>query len=195
MLETRRLIAAGGLAAVTHRAVEAAAGAPHGTVTYWFGNREGLLAALVESLLEECAVTVRAIAAPLRAHLEAGEAYDADLIAAGIEAWIDQARDLHIARLELELQAARDPLLRERMTEAARVFWQMCEPLAAATGSDDPVRDGRAIAAMIDGLLVDRLSHAPQDHAVVVAAVQRLLAPAPWTAAAPDAAGRRPATA
>lgn len=177
LAETRRLIAEGGLAAVTHRSVEAAAGAPHGTVTYWFGNREGLIAALIEALLEECAVIVQGIAGPLRAQLESGEPFDPQTVAAGIAAWMDHARDLHIARLELELQAARDPALRRRMTDAARVFWAMCEPLAAATGSEDPVRDGRALAAMIDGLLVDRLSHPPQDDGILVAAVERMLTP------------------
>ena len=43
------------------------------------------------------------------------------------------------------------------MTDAARVFWRICVPIAAATGSDDPERDGRGMAAMVDGLLLDRL--------------------------------------
>ena len=48
------------------------------------------------------------------------------------------------------------------MCEAGQVFWRMCEPIALATGSEDPERDGRGLAAMVDGLLLDRLAHPPQ---------------------------------
>jgi hypothetical protein len=63
------------------------------------------------------------------------------------------------------------------MTEAARVFWRMCEPIAAATGSDDPARDGRGMAAMVDGLLLDRLAHPDQSHELLVGALKRILTP------------------
>jgi DNA-binding transcriptional regulator YbjK len=34
------LVSSDGLGAVTHRSVEKAGGAPHGSVTYWFGSRD-----------------------------------------------------------------------------------------------------------------------------------------------------------
>ena len=37
----------------------------------------------------------------------------------------------------------------------------------------------RAMAVMLDGLLLDRLAHPPQDHAVVLAAVRWLLSGPP----------------
>jgi hypothetical protein len=43
----------------------------------------------------------------------------------------------------------------------------------AGMGSEDPARDGRAMAVML-GLLLDRLTHPPQDQDVVVAAVRWL---------------------
>jgi AcrR family transcriptional regulator len=171
--EARRLIAEGGLGAVTHRSVEQAAGVPHGSVTYYFGSRDGLIAALVERMVTESEQQVAAIAA----RQAAGSGLDS--IARTIATWMDANRELHLARLELELAAARDPRLRERMTDAARVFWRMCEPLAAAAGSDDPQRDGRAMTAMIDGLLLDRLAHPGQTHALLVEAVGRLTGPRP----------------
>ena len=63
------------------------------------------------------------------------------------------------------------------MTDAARIFWRMCEPLAATAGSEDPERDGRAMAAMVDGLLLDRLAHPGQTHELLVEAVARITAP------------------
>jgi AcrR family transcriptional regulator len=174
--EALRLTAEGGLGAVTHRSVQDAAGAPHGSVTYWFGNREGLLIAMVDRLVELCEARVAPIAAGIESTFAAGAEPDLDVVAAAVAAWMDDDRDLHLARLELELAAAREPRLRERMKDAARVFWRMCEPLAVATGSDDPERDGRAMATMVDGLLLDRLSHPPQPREVLAAGVRQLLA-------------------
>lgn len=175
--EAIRLLAAGGLGAVTHRSVETAAGAPHGSVTYWFGSRDGLVAAMVERLVAECEGQVGAIAESIAAAFESGGEPDVDAVAGGLAAWIDDHREVHLARLELELAAMRDPRLAERMRDAAQVFWKMCEPLALATGSTDPERDGRAIAVMADGLLLDRLAHPPQSHDMLVASVRQLLAP------------------
>jgi AcrR family transcriptional regulator len=192
-----------GLAAVTHRSVQTAAGMPHGSVTYWFGNREGLLAAMVDRLVEQCKAEVDPIAEGITAAFEAGEELDLDAVAAAVAAWIDEGREMHLARLELELAAARDPILRERMRAAASIFWRLCEPLARAAGSDNPERDGRAMAAMVDGLLLDRLSHPPQPRGLLVAAVRRLLTTHGWTAgtaagddaAAAAGASRRPRSA
>jgi AcrR family transcriptional regulator len=166
--ETRRLIAEGGLAAVTHRSVEQAARLPHGSVTYYFGSRDGLVFALVDRMVAESEAQVAAIAEQQAA------GSDLDTVARNIAAWMDGNRELHLARLELELAAARDPRLRDRMTDAARYFWGMCVPLAAAAGSRDPQRDGRALAAMVDGLLLDRLAHPGQTHDLLVEAVRRL---------------------
>ncbi|HEX4345832.1 MAG TPA: TetR family transcriptional regulator [Solirubrobacteraceae bacterium] len=174
--EALRLLAAGGLGAVTHRSVESAAKAPHGSVTYWFASRDGLVAAMVERLVSECEGQVGAIAEQIAAAFAAGGEPDVEAVASGLAAWIDGNRDLHLARLELELAAIRDPRLAERMRDAALVFWRMCEPLALATGSADPERDGRAIAVMVDGLLLDRLAHPPQSHDLLVASVRQLLA-------------------
>ncbi len=169
--EARALIAGGGLAAVTHRTVEKAAGVPHGSVTYYFGSRDGLVLALVDTMVEECEAMVAGIAQ------RAASAGDVEDIARAIAAWMDDNVEMHLARMELELAAARDPRLGERMTDAARVFWNLCVPIAAATGSDDPERDGRGMAAMVDGLLLDRLSHPGQSHELLVGALRRILTP------------------
>lgn len=175
--EAIALVADGGLGAVTHRSVEKAAGAPHGSVTYWFASRDGLVAEMVERLVGECEEQVASIADSVAAAFAAGSAPDVHAVARGLEAWIDEHREVHLARLELELAAVRDPRLAERMCDAAQTFWRMCEPLVEVLGSDDPARDGRAMAAMVDGLLLDRLAHPPQAHDLLVEAVRRLLAP------------------
>jgi AcrR family transcriptional regulator len=183
--EALRLVSEAGLGAVTHRSVEQAAGAPHGSVTYWFGSREGLISALVDSLCEESERQVAAIAAPVQEQIAAGETPDTAGVARALIAWMDGAATHHLARLELELEGAREPAHAARMTQAAQIFWDMCAAIAAGMGSLDPARDGRAMAVMLDGLLLDRLTHPPQDQEVVVAAVRWLLSGPPGSGAHP----------
>jgi AcrR family transcriptional regulator len=177
--EALRLVSESGLSAVTHRNVEQAAGAPHGTVTYWFGSREGLISALVDWLCDESERQARAIASPVQQQIAAGETLDIDAIAAALSAWMDGTAAHQLARLELELQGAREPAHAERMSRAAQVFWDMCAAIVEGLGSDDPDRDGRAMAVMLDGLLLDRLAHPPQHQDVVAAAVRWLLSGPP----------------
>jgi AcrR family transcriptional regulator len=177
--EALRLVTESGLGAVTHRSVEQAAGAPHGSVTYWFGNREGLIAALVDWMCAESERQVREIATPVQQQLAAGQTLDIDAISRALAAWMDGAAPHHLARMELELQGAREPAHAERMTRAAQVFWDMCAAIAEGLGSEDPARDGRAMAVMLDGLLLDRLAHPVQSQEVVTAAVRWLLSGPP----------------
>lgn len=168
------LLADGGIAAVTHRSVEKSAGVPHGSVTYWFDSREGLIDAMVDGLCVESEQQAGAIAAGLEASFASGEEPDPDAVAAATAAWIDGSRRHHLARFELEVAAGRDARIAERMTRAAEVFWRMCEPIAVALGSEDPASDARAIAMMVDGLMLDRLVHPGQSEAVLAAAIRRL---------------------
>ena len=177
--EAVRLVSESGLGAVTHRNVEQAAGAPHGSVTYWFGSREGLISALIDWLCDESERQARAIATPVQQQLAAGQTLDIDAIATALSGWMDGTASHQLARMELELQGAREPAHAERMTQAAQVFWDMCAAIAEGLGSEDPDRDGRAMAVMLDGLLLDRLAHPPQSQDVVVASLRWLLAGPP----------------
>lgn len=179
--ETLALVSEGGLGAVTHRAVERAAGVPHGSVTYHFGSRDDLIDALVERMVATCAAQVSEIAHSVSMALAGpaargdGGGLDVDAVAEALIGWMDGTRQVQLARLELELAAARDPRLRRRMTEAAQIFWRMCEPIVLAMGSEAPQLDARAMGAAVDGLLLDHLAHDPVDPAVVRAGVQQLL--------------------
>jgi AcrR family transcriptional regulator len=177
--EAVRLVSESGLGAVTHRNVEQAAGAPHGSVTYWFGSREGLISALIDWLCDESERQARAIATPVQQQIAAGQPLDIDAIATALSTWMDGTASHQLARMELELQGAREPAHAERMTKAAQVFWDMCAAIAEGLGSEDPDRDGRAMAVMLDGLLLDRLAHPPQSQDVVTASVRWLLAGPP----------------
>jgi hypothetical protein len=62
----------------------------------------------------------------------------------------------------------------------------MCATIARGMGSEDPARDGRAMAIMLDGVLLDRLAHPPQDDDVVAASVRWLLSGVPTPAPMPQ---------
>ena len=79
------------------------------------------------------------------------------------------------------------------MTRAAQVFWDMCGAIAEGLGSDNPATDGRAMAVMLDGVILDRLAHPPQDQQVVVAALRRLLEGWARAESRGPTAARRPA--
>jgi AcrR family transcriptional regulator len=177
--EALRLVTESGLGAVTHRNVEQAAGAPHGSVTYWFGSREGLISALVDWMCDESERQVRAIATPVQQQIAAGQTLDIDAIAGALSAWRHAAPPPPSARVARDPKGAREPAHAERMTKAAQVFWDMCAAITEGLGSEDPDRDGRAMAAMLDGLLLDRLAHPPQGQDVVAASVRWLLAGPP----------------
>ncbi|UJA19541.1 TetR family transcriptional regulator [Thermoleophilia bacterium SCSIO 60948] len=169
------LLADGGVAAITHRSVETAARVPHGSVTYWFGSREGLIDAVVDRLCAASEAQTGAIAAGLEQTFASGERPDAAAVAAAFAAYIDGSRNHQLARLELEIAGGRDPRIGSRMTAAAEVFWRMCEPIAVALGSDDPPADARALASMLDGMLMDRIVHPGQPDTAMVAALERLI--------------------
>lgn len=169
------LLADGGVAAITHRSVETAADVPHGSVTYWFGSREGLIDAVVDRLCAESEAQTGAIAAGLEQTFASGERPDPAAIAAAFAAYVDGSRRHQQARLELEIAGGRDERIGRRMTEAAEVFWRMCEPIAVALGSEDPPADARALASMLDGMLIDRIVHRGQPDTAMVAALERLL--------------------
>jgi hypothetical protein len=130
-------------------------------------------------MCEESERQVGAIAAAVQEQIVAGQELDPDAIAVALVAWMDGVAPHHLARMELELQGAREPAHAARMTRAAQVFWDMCATIAAGLGSEDPARDGRAMAVMLDGILLDRLAHPPQGQDVVAAALRWLLAAPP----------------
>lgn len=128
------LLGSDGAGAVTVRAVEAAAGVPHGSVRHHFGSLAGLRLALVRGLLLA----------------ERADQPDASL--PGLVAWWTGAgAPIARARYEIMLMAMRDPALRE-------VFVAARDDLVArlaATGV--PATDAAALVAMLDGLVLDAL--------------------------------------
>jgi DNA-binding transcriptional regulator YbjK len=168
------LVGEGGLRAVTHRAVEQRAGAPHGSTTYYFKTRDQLVEATIQRLTDIDRTNVEGIAHGISMALARGNP-DYDAIADALIAWINADRLLQLARFELHVASARDPDLKALMSAGSARFWHLVEPLALTLGSKSPVRDSRVMVAMLDGLVFDYLTRDPPDPAVVREGVRRIL--------------------
>ena len=141
-----------GAGALTVRAVEDAAGVPHGSVRHHFGDRGGLVRALFDHLAER----------------EGGVAVNPPEAFAH---WLGAGRTLTLARYELFLMAARDPTLRAPLVAARDRF------VALAAERVGPEAAPAAVAA-IDGLVLDALVRGERDPAKLSAAATRLTTPA-----------------
>lgn len=144
------LLGTGGATALTVRAVEDAAGLPHGSVRHHFGDRAGLVRALFDHLADR----------------EGVAATDAE---AAFAQWLGPGRTLTLARYELFLMAARDASLRAPLVTARDRFVALA---AERVGADA----APALVAALDGLVLDALVRGEYDPGALAAAAARLTA-------------------
>jgi DNA-binding transcriptional regulator YbjK len=143
---TLRLIETGGVAAVRHRAVAAAAGVPLAATTYYFATLDDLLVAALTEAAHRSAATIRAWAGALVPGADMAVALS-DLVArlAGPE------RRATIAEYELCMAAMRRPALLPMAEQWVDLLVGMVRPHMA----DD--LSARVLVAAFDGLLIEAL--------------------------------------
>ena len=157
---TLKLIADGGVAAVTNRRVATAASVSLGSLTYHFTSQAELLRESLLLHVEEETARREQIAQEL-----AGQKPDVQQVAEAVERLVAVPSEIpkQIAELELHLQAARDPELRE----ASQRCFEAHEQIASAALSTLGIPDGRhhapAVVALMTGLAVRRLAGGGQD--------------------------------
>ncbi|NIK55922.1 TetR family transcriptional regulator C-terminal domain-containing protein [Kribbella shirazensis] len=141
------LVATRGLRGLTHRAVDAEAGLPPGSTSYYLRTRNALLTACVNRMLtRDVAGMPPAGADPVELMVE---------LTTGLAR--DRADDL-VARYELSLEASRQPELRAAIDEGGRQLRAMLGQLLAGLGIRDPETAAWPVAAMLDGLMYDRVA-------------------------------------
>ncbi|MEV6411003.1 TetR family transcriptional regulator C-terminal domain-containing protein [Kribbella sp. NPDC051718] len=147
-----QLVATRGLRGLTHRAVDEEAGLPPGSTSYYLRTRGALLTACVNRMLERD--LARGSLAPPA---------DLDLEELMVRMVVDLARDRPydlIARYELSLEASRQPELRDAITQGGRLLREVLADMLAALGIPDADTAAWPVAAMMDGLLYDRVAGA-----------------------------------
>jgi AcrR family transcriptional regulator len=149
---------------------------PHGSTTYYFGTRHDLLVALMAYMAERGQKALEPITRGLALTLaDRSKPVDLDAIANALIAWIDSAAEMELARYELQVTAARDPEMKQLMSENCDVFRRMCEPIVIACGSKDPERDSHVVQAAVDGWMFDRLTHSSPHEETIKRGMKVLL--------------------
>jgi DNA-binding transcriptional regulator YbjK len=155
------VLAEQGMRGLTHRAVDAAAGLPAGSTSYYFRSRSALVAGCVARLLElDLQVEMPAVGqAPPDVDALAGV-----LAAVGVAMATDQ-RHRTLARYELSLAAVRDPQLRAELVRGGDTIRRLGVGVLRALGAIDPVAAADELAAVLDGLVFTALVRGPDDPA------------------------------
>ncbi|GAA3265228.1 TetR family transcriptional regulator [Dactylosporangium vinaceum] len=149
------VIGAGGIRALTHRAVDAAAGLPPGSASNLFRTRD----TLIEGVVERFAERERANWERLAAGAQPSSARDlADLLSRFAYVSTHEQRTLTLARYAILTEAAiRPPVRAHLLATGARVnAWAMGWMRAA--GSADPGRDAPLIMNYWTGLVLHQLA-------------------------------------
>lgn len=170
------LVATRGLRGLTHRAVDAEAGLPPGSTSYYHRTRNALLTACVHRMLTRDL----AAAHPTRQPADSsGSTSGAEgLVGSGTAQWpgerpaledmlagmvvqlVRERADDQVARYELSLEARRQPELLDTIVQGGRVLRENLAALLAAIGVPDADEVAWPVAAMLDGLLWDRVAGA-----------------------------------
>ena len=157
---TLKLIADGGVAAVTNRRVAAAAGVSLGSLTYHFASQAQLLRESLLLHVEEETARRQRIAQEL-----AGGKPGVQQVAEAVEQLVAVPSEIpqQIAELELHLQAARDPELREASLRCFEAHEQIASAALGALGIPEGEQHAPAVVALMTGLAVRRLAGGGQD--------------------------------
>ena len=153
------LVATRGLRGLTHRAVDAEAGLPPGSTSYYLRTRSALLTACVNRMLTRDLTAQptpgAAGPAPDRA---ATDADPVDLLVGMVVDLVRDRPDDLVARYELSLEASRQPELREAIVQGGRQLREGLAGMLAAIGIADAEAAAWPAAAMMDGLMYDRVA-------------------------------------
>jgi DNA-binding transcriptional regulator YbjK len=153
------LVATRGLRGLTHRAVDEEAGLPPGSTSYYLRTRGALLTACVNRMLERDLARSSATDPPTDPQAQPptdGELQEL-LVSMVVNLVRDRPDDL-IARYELSLEASRQPELRDAIIQGGRLLREGLAELLAALGVPDAGTIAWPVAAMMDGLLYDRVA-------------------------------------
>ncbi|MFT3877840.1 MAG: TetR family transcriptional regulator [Propioniciclava sp.] len=150
-----RLLASRGVRALTHRAVDAEAGLPAGSTSYYARTRRDLIGLIIQHLAERTEVDLGAH------HFDGELTVDsvADALRAGLDATLRRADD-HKARLILLLECDGDPDLRDSLSTRPQVrqgFVTTATQILAQLGVEDADARALDLIGLLDALLMQRI--------------------------------------
>lgn len=146
------LLARHGVRGLTHRAVDAAAGLPPGSTSYYARTRAALLEAAIARMADR---ELALLHPPLRAGVPGELERLAATVAQLLHSSVTSGRDLTLARYELALVAAHQPDLAEAYHGIGERFRRSAAEAMAALGSTEPHRHGQLFVAWCEGIIFE----------------------------------------
>ncbi|MFD6155972.1 TetR/AcrR family transcriptional regulator [Nocardia sp. NPDC060256] len=154
------LIAAQGLRALTHRALDTALDLPAGSASYYFRTKRALIEAIVDR------ITTRSREDFIAAQLPQPGPVDPDTAAHGIAAWLDRLlagrRNHLIARHALILDLLSDADLHTRLARSL-FSTERARELFHAMDIPDPTTAAADFIALLEGAVFDRFAGSRAD--------------------------------
>jgi TetR/AcrR family transcriptional regulator, regulator of biofilm formation and stress response len=142
-----------GIGAVTHRRVTERAGVPLATVSYFFDSIDELATEALRVFTATRTAELEALAAALEA-----EQRSPDEIAEALALASASERTWTLAQFEAYMEAARQPGLRQAVTETLVALDQVAAAVLRTAGAADPEGTAASFVALIDGLALRRLA-------------------------------------
>lgn len=149
---TLDVIAADGIAGVTHRRVAAEADVPLGSLTYWFATKDDLLREALRLFVDDETERLRRVGEGLVEGMAPEEI--ADRFGEALESGEGNEQ---VAQFELYLEAARNPALREVAQQCFAAYEEISRQALRAAGveADGPLP--ALFVALADGLGLRRM--------------------------------------
>ncbi|MCW2791992.1 MAG: regulatory protein TetR [Nocardioides sp.] len=167
------VVADEGLRGLTHRAVDRRAGLPEGSCSAYLRTRRALQAALTEYVAGTLAADVAGLAVDLQG-CEESEDRAVDLTMRLFLRWLGE-RELLIAKLELSMEASRDPELAGLLAAYRSRLVEVVDGIMAARGKDSSNDRAEALVASFDGILFAALQKPDRARKAFLARSLRLL--------------------
>jgi AcrR family transcriptional regulator len=157
---TIELIGSEGVAAVTNRRVAASAGVALGSLTYHFASQVDLLRESLLLFVGEEVARQEELAAELRRTHPSVEQ-----VAAEVERIVEESgnRLQQLAEVELHLQAARDPELRDASVRCFEAYEGVAAAALETLGVPEPHKHACSIVALMYGMGIRRLGAGGED--------------------------------
>lgn len=148
----QRVVADQGLRGLTHRAVDRRAGLPEGTCSAYFRTRQALQVAVTGYVAAALTEDVDRLGAEL-AECAGDEERAVSLTLALFERWLDD-RETILARLELSLEAPRNPAVSEVLTAARSRLIGVVDGILVRAAKGHSRQRAETLVASFDGLLL-----------------------------------------
>lgn len=156
------VVAEQGLRGLTHRAVDRAAGLPQGSCSAYYRTRNALQLALGEYVADALSGDVTDLAGRLQDCAPEGDRA-ITLTAAMFETWLTE-RVLLLSRVELSLEAARDPDLAALLGRWHAHLVEVVDAVMAARNLAHTALRAEVLVTALDGVLIGALVRPPEDR-------------------------------